>query len=109
MNKTAMIFDPFPGPYHREGKLIFDRDGNQIALVSGNSGVSHVDATAALMTVSFDMRSVLDAYHDWETDVVFLGKWEDGVPSLTADLFDRLMEIQAMRNAAFAKIRGEKS
>lgn len=64
-------------------------------------------ADARLIAASPDLFAVAKAYEAWEADVVFDGNWEDGLPKLTQPLFDRLLEIQAMRNAALAKVKGD--
>ena len=53
------------------------------------------------------MVSVLRAYEQWEADVILCGEcWAPNgmaeTPRLTQALWNRLIEIQAMRNAALA-------
>ena len=45
-----------------------------------------------------DPIEVLKAYEAWEADVILHAKWGD-LPTLTQAQWDRLVEIQAMRNA----------
>lgn len=51
-------------------------------------------------------ESVLRAYEAWEADLLMSDEaWAGGMrdlPSLTQSLWDRLMEIQSMRNLALA-------
>ena len=62
-------------------------------------------ADARLIAASPDLLAVAKAYEAWEAEVVFDANWADGLPKLTQPLFDRLLEIQAMRNAALAKVK----
>lgn len=43
---------------------------------------------------------VLKGYEAWEGDIVLNGDWSDDFPKLTEPQYDRLMELQAMRNSA---------
>lgn len=48
-----------------------------------------------------DPLEVLRMYEQWEADLIMCDKsWDtyDGLPKLTQELYDRLMEIQAQRN-----------
>lgn len=56
-----------------------------------------------------DLLAVALAYEAWEADLVLHANWEataDGLPTLTFAQYDRLMQIQAMRNAAVEKAKG---
>jgi hypothetical protein len=67
------------------------------------------DADAALIAASPDLADVARAYEAWEGDLILDGNvWNtsDGLPKLTQRHYDRLMELQAMRNAALAKAKG---
>jgi hypothetical protein len=56
------------------------------------------------------MAAVLKAYERWEADLILSDEaWDGGaadLPTLTWALWDRLLEIQAMRNDALKAIRG---
>ena len=59
-----------------------------------------------------DLLEVCRAYEKWEADLVNSGEaWGPGgaaqLPRITQELWDRLLEIQSMRNAAIAKAKGE--
>lgn len=48
------------------------------------------------------MKAVLIGYEKWEADLVVLNPWlgAGGLPTLTEADYDRLLELQAQRNAA---------
>ena len=98
--------NPIPGPYSADGNHVYGPDQIDIATVHGNGGVPQIAATARMFAASYEMRAVLDAYNDFEADLVFATTWVEGLPTFTPALFDRLLEIQAMRNKAFAKTKG---
>jgi len=50
-----------------------------------------------------EMIAVLRAYEQWEADLILSGDWRDAMPRLTQPLYDRMLEIQAKRNAILAK------
>src|SRR4051795_6996979 len=53
------------------------------------------------------MREVLGAYERWEADLIqYCEDWISGLPTITQEFYDRLVEIGGMRNAA---IRGAAS
>jgi hypothetical protein len=66
------------------------------------------NANCNLFTAAPDMLAVLDAYEGWEADLLMDDEaWRDAeTPRLTQKLWDRLLEIQAMRNAAVAIVEG---
>jgi hypothetical protein len=55
--------------------------------------------------------AIVEAYEQWEADLLQSQEaWSGGLaplPTLTEELFDRLLEIQAMRNAAIASANGK--
>lgn len=64
-------------------------------------------ANARLMAASHDLLAVALAYEQWEAEIVMdNASWQGDLPALTQKQFDRLLEIQAMRNAAVAKAKG---
>ena len=72
-------------------------------------GEAHAPAIAALP----DLIALALAYEQWEADLILCDECWHGLgrpsePQLTTELWDRLLEIQTMRNKAIAKIRGEK-
>lgn len=69
-----------------------------------NGRVFHglVDEIERSEKVAAALGAVAKAYEAWEAGLVFEGNWNNGLPALTQPLFDRLLEIQAMRNAALA-------
>jgi hypothetical protein len=50
-----------------------------------------------------EMIAVLRAYEQWEAALVLTGDWRNEMPRLTQGLYDRMLEIQAMRNAILAR------
>ncbi len=58
------------------------------------------------------LLDVLRAYERWEADLILCREaWDtaDGLPRFTQDLYDRFMEIQAMRNRVMLEVKGAKS
>ncbi len=57
-----------------------------------------------------ELRAVAKAYERWEADLLLCHEAWDGrdLPHFTQSLWDRLVEIQTMRNAAVAKAKGER-
>ncbi len=55
-----------------------------------------------------ELLAVAKGYEEWEADVVKSANWENGLPTLTQDQCDLLMELQELRNVAIAKAEPEK-
>lgn len=51
------------------------------------------------------LRKVAEAYEKWEADIILNNGWDgkDGLPTITREQFDRMIEIQAMRNSALER------
>ena len=53
----------------------------------------------------------LEAYERWEADLILSNEaWDGGAadyPTLTPELYGRLITIQGLRNAALAAVKGE--
>ena len=67
-------------------------------------------ANARLIATAPELLAVAQRYEAWEANLVLHGRWEatgDGLPTLTEDLYDEMMELQALRNAAIAKATGQ--
>lgn len=66
---------------------------------------------AHLIAAAPDLLALAIAYEGWEADMILCQEaWQGGradLPTLTDKLWDRLMEIQEMRNNAVAKARGK--
>lgn len=66
------------------------------------------DDAERCMRVQLDkMRAALKGYEQWEADLIFdHGAWRgiDGLPHITQSLWDRLLELQAMRNTAIGGV-----
>lgn len=50
--------------------------------------------------------AVCRAYEAWEADLILNADWSNELPRMTQAQYDRLLEIQAMRNAALRKAGG---
>lgn len=62
---------------------------------------------ADLLASNKAMLAVLLAYEQWEASLILDDEsWRNGLPMLTQTQYDRLIEIQGMRNAAIAKANG---
>lgn len=69
-----------------------------VACVNGCAGINP-DAVQ-------DLLAACKAYEQWEADLVLCSEaWStgDGLPRMTQELYDRFMEIQALRNVAISK------
>jgi len=70
---------------------------------------ANMQANGLLIAAAPDLLAVAKAYEQWEADLILDGSAWGGMrefPQLTEKLWDRLMELQVMRNAAVAKARG---
>jgi hypothetical protein len=70
------------------------------------------NAVADLMVASPNLLALARAYEEWEADLILSDEaWAPNgmapLPRLTQGLYDRLLEIQAMRNAAISKATGK--
>jgi len=54
-----------------------------------------------------DLLALAERIEAWEARLVLEGEWGDGLPRFTQSLYDEWMELQALRNAAIAKAKGE--
>ena len=66
-------------------------------------------ANANLIAAAPDMYEALKAYEKAEADIVLNANWytESGVPQITQEQFDMLIDCQTLRNIALRKARGE--
>lgn len=69
--------------------------------------VETTERFARLMAAAPDLLALALAYEAWEADVILHADWSASTPRLTQSQCDRLVEIQAMRNAAIAAAKGE--
>jgi hypothetical protein len=63
-------------------------------------------ANARLIAASPDLLALAKAYEQWEADLIVCHEaWEGGraLPEFTQSLWDRLLELQTMRNLAVKK------
>lgn len=59
-----------------------------------------------LITEIENIRQVLEAYEQWEADMIADNKcWNtaDGLPKFTQSIYDRFMELQEMRNKVLGR------
>lgn len=54
-----------------------------------------------------ELVGVLEAYEAAEGDIILTAEWSDDTPRITQSQFDRLVEIQGMRNAALSRARAK--
>lgn len=78
----------------------------------GTPSKEELRANADLMAASPSLHDVAAAYEQWEADLILSAEaWEPNgqadTPRIPQVLWDRLIEIQAMRNAALSLARGE--
>ena len=91
----------FDGP---RGIYIEAEDGTFIGYVArGHKG------NTALVTAAPDLLAVALAYEEWEADLILDGDWSGDFVRMKAKQHDRMLELQAMRNAAVRKATGRKS
>lgn len=64
-------------------------------------------ANARLIASAPDLLALARAYEAWEADLVLNGDWSGSCVRMTQSQHDRMIEIQAMRNAAVAKATGK--
>jgi hypothetical protein len=104
-----------PGPWRvfttTHGKVIGmgERTGEGIADCGfgvWRGGDAEAVANAHLMAAAPELLAVAAAYEEWEADLVMNGDWSNSTVRMTPAQHDRMMEIQAMRNAAIAKATG---
>ncbi len=84
----------------------------RIATISHPSPMNGIDgvANARLIAAAPDLLALAQRYEAWEANLVAHGRWEatgDGLPTLTDGLYDELMELQALRNAAIEAALGK--
>jgi len=50
------------------------------------------------------MRATLEAYERWEADLIeYNAAWKNGTLTISQAMWDRFIEIQAMRNEALGR------
>ena len=67
------------------------------------------DEDFALIAAAPDLYEALDAYDKAEADILENANWytESGVPQITQEQFDRLVDCQTLKAKALRKARGE--
>jgi len=67
-----------------------------------------LDLDADEMAAAFQaLLAACEAYEEWEADIILNADWRSELPRISQAQWDRLVEIQAMRNAAIAQAKGE--
>lgn len=79
-------------------------DWNKVPVIPENPRAVEI---CRLRAINADLLAVARAYEAWEADLVLNADWSRSTPTMTQAQFDRMMEIQAMRNAAIAKAEEE--
>lgn len=64
-------------------------------------------ADALLIAAAPDLLALAHAYEAWEADLILNGDWSGSCVRMTQTQHDRMLELQAMRNAAVAKATGK--
>ena len=108
-----------PAPWFCDGYNVRQPGGRYIAYTGPNHTPAHEyppacaaedKANARIISSVLDLLEVALAYEKWEADMILCDRaWRRGaasLPTLTQELWGRLLEIQKMRNAAIAKARG---
>lgn len=112
-----MVSEPSPGNWElvhdpSSGKWIIHNETESLAFVTSGLGMTPAtqEANARTMAASKDLLAVCQAYEKWEGDMLLSQEaWSGGLadlPTITEKLWHRLLEIQAMRNAAIARAKG---
>ena len=82
----------------------------RIANTYGSDSDPESKANAFLIAAATELFDLAKAYNEWEADIILNGDWgTDGMdpyPRLTESQYDRMLELQAMRNAAIHKAKG---
>ena len=91
---------------------IYNEDRIIVAVLPDRGTVeamSEIEANANLIAAAPDMYEALEAYEKAEADIVLNANWytESGVPQITQEQFDMLIDCQTLRNKALRKARGE--
>ena len=104
-----------PGPWHWTDHIsphlsVYASDGNSAVKITEpfyKDGAGVAEANARLIAAAPDLLEVAKAYEQWEASLIMEDEsWRNGLPTLTQAQYDRLMEIQTMRNKAIAKTKG---
>lgn len=67
--------------------------------------MTHQDWRPSREAVETKLLAFAQAHEAWEADLIRNGRWEatgDGLPTLTEDIYDSMMALQALRNEAVA-------
>lgn len=115
-----------PGPWLRDERTVYalqdvpaadrrhgwpDKENRFSTHPQGNGMVgaqpNELLANAILISAAPDLEAVAAAYEQWEADLISADVWQNELPRFTQPLWERFLEIQAMRNAALKKARGE--
>jgi len=72
-------------------------------------GLENIEANINLIAAAPDMYEALEAYDKAEADILENANWytESGVPQITQEQFDRLVDCQTLKAKALRKARGE--
>lgn len=89
-------------------RAIWDEDTHEVAYIVDGVMTADVGTQRKLNAVD-DMYEALEAYEKAEADIVLNANWytESGVPQITQEQFDRLIECQTLQAKALRKARGE--
>ena len=89
-------------------RAIWDEDTHEVAYIVDGLMFAEV-ATQRKLNAVDDMYEALEAYEKAEADIILNANWytESGVPQITQEQFDMLIDCQTIRDKALRKARGE--
>lgn len=67
---------------------------------------AEMKANRSLIAAAPDLLAACRAWEAWEADIILNADWGNDTPRLTQEQWDRVIELQVMRNAAIAKAEG---
>jgi hypothetical protein len=74
-------------------------------LVDGFAILAEAENSALKLEISL-LKQVLEAYEQWEADIILENKcWTGQNVRLTDELWDRMIELQTLRNTALGRYR----
>lgn len=106
-----------PGPWKVKDKFFIHVDNDESwshAEMKSCPGIPadslQHEANAHLMATAPELLAYAEAVNQWEADMILSQEaWGGGMrefPTFTEELWDRWLELQAMRNAAVMKAKG---
>jgi len=107
-------FEDYTKPYVEiinEDNIVITQmpDGEIIVGDKTMLGLENIEANINLIAAAPDLYEALEAYDKAEADILENANWytESGVPQITQEQFDRLVDCQTLKAKALRKARGE--